>query len=235
MEDKVVVAQDIAATLGDLGYEIAGMVDSGEKAIAVVKKQEPDLILMDINLKGKIDGIDAANTINQVCPTPIIYLTAYSDKVTLERAKHTHPYAYIVKPFDEKDLQIAVDLAIHNFANQNNAKKAENGQSYYIKNSLFIKKDSRYQKLLIDHVLYVEANGSYIEIITVDKKYTLAINLLHFENQITHKSLMRVHRSFIINLNQVTSFDHSQVFIGEKEIPISSTYRDQFHKRFQYL
>ncbi len=112
VEDERVVARDIEKRLKKLGYVVPASVASGEAAIEQVAKLRPDLVLMDIRLKGQMDGIEAAEQIRADFDTPVIYLTAYADEATLQRAKVTEPFGYIVKPFDERDLQVAIEVAL---------------------------------------------------------------------------------------------------------------------------
>ncbi|ACB51227.1 hypothetical protein cce_1877 [Crocosphaera subtropica ATCC 51142] len=113
VEDESIVAQDIKMTLEELGYIVPVIADSGELAIKNAAKFRPDLILMDIRLIGKMDGIEAAEIINQEFNIPIIYLTAHGDDETLARAKLTDPYGYLIKPFVEQDLRITLEIALY--------------------------------------------------------------------------------------------------------------------------
>ncbi|MBD3886491.1 response regulator [Phormidium tenue FACHB-886] len=112
VEDERVVARDIEKRLKKLGYLVPASVASGEAALEKVAELRPDLVLMDIRLKGPMDGIEAAEQIRADFDTPVIYLTAYADDATLQRAKVTEPFGYIVKPFDERDLQVAIEIAL---------------------------------------------------------------------------------------------------------------------------
>jgi diguanylate cyclase (GGDEF)-like protein/PAS domain S-box-containing protein len=113
VEDEIVVAQDIQLILIQLGYKALDPVPSGEAALANLEKANPDLVLMDIHLIGELDGIATAELIRQRLDVPIIYLTAHSDDATLRRANVTAPYGYILKPFEERELAIAVDIALY--------------------------------------------------------------------------------------------------------------------------
>ncbi len=113
VEDESIVALDIMDKLERLGYNVLAIVSSGEEAVEKVAKIQPDLILMDIVLKGKIDGIEAARRIQESFNIPIIYLTAHSDEQTLKRAKITRPFGYIIKPFTDKDLQNAIEIILY--------------------------------------------------------------------------------------------------------------------------
>ncbi|MBW4528893.1 MAG: response regulator [Phormidium tanganyikae FI6-MK23] len=112
VEDERIVARDIEKRLKKLGYVVPASVASAEAAIEKVAELRPDLVLMDIRLKGQMDGIEAAEQIRAKYETPVIYLTAYADEATLQRAKATEPFGYIVKPFDERDLHVAIEVAL---------------------------------------------------------------------------------------------------------------------------
>ncbi|MDO8874337.1 MAG: response regulator [Methanoregula sp.] len=113
VEDEAIVADDIAETLRSLGYRVAGTAISGETAIEKILETRPDLVLMDIHLAGKMDGIHTAGELHKTSDIPVIYLTAYADKDLLERAKLTEPYGYLIKPCDERELHTAIELSLY--------------------------------------------------------------------------------------------------------------------------
>lgn len=113
VEDEGIVAMHIQNTLKNLGYTVCGIASSGEEAIEMAKNFSPDIVLMDIVLKGMIDGIEAADHIRKNFDIPAIFLSAYGDESTLNRAKITEPYGYLLKPFKERDLHIAIEIAIY--------------------------------------------------------------------------------------------------------------------------
>ena len=112
-EDERIVAEDIKISLQRLGYTVIGMAHSGEDAIQKAEELCPDIVLMDIVLEGEIDGIEAASTIRSRLNLPVVYLTAYADQKTLERAKVTEPFGYLVKPFEDKDLHTTIEIALY--------------------------------------------------------------------------------------------------------------------------
>lgn len=111
VEDEAIVAESIASKLRRYGYEVLDTLPSGEEAIEVAEKTRPDVILMDIHLAGKIDGIQAADRISSQYHIPVIFLTAYADEQTISRAKEAGPFGYLVKPFRERDLYITIEMA----------------------------------------------------------------------------------------------------------------------------
>ncbi len=113
VEDENIISMDIQSRLKGLGYAIAGAAVSGEAALRQVSETQPDLVLMDIHLKGKIDGVAAADEIRRRFDVPVIYLTAHSDEATLQRAKVTEPFGYILKPFEERELHTNIEMALY--------------------------------------------------------------------------------------------------------------------------
>ncbi len=113
VEDEDLVARDLKKRLTELGYEVAGIKHSGQGAINGVEKSKPDIVLMDIMLKGDIDGVTAAGEIKSRFEIPVIYLTAYSDDDTLARAKITEPFGYLLKPFEIRELHTAIEIALY--------------------------------------------------------------------------------------------------------------------------
>jgi len=115
VEDEEMVAESIKGRLEMLGYKVPGVFSDGEKVVQSVRDSQPDLILMDIRLRGNMDGIAVALELRKHYDFPIIYLTAYCDDDTLERAKETEPDGFIVKPFSYADLKAAIEIALHKY------------------------------------------------------------------------------------------------------------------------
>src|SRR5215831_5715660 len=113
VEDERILAKGIEKQLKRLGYEVAGLVSSGEEAVRQAKELRPDLILMDIHLGAGMDGVEAANLIRTRLGTPIVFLTAHSDEATLQRAKVTEPSGFILKPYEDRDIQTAIEIGLY--------------------------------------------------------------------------------------------------------------------------
>ena len=113
IEDEAVVAIDVCHRLRRLGYVVAGQADTGEEAVRLAGELAPDLVLMDIMLAGQMDGIDAAAAIRDRYGVPVVFLTAHSDRATLRRAGAAGPYGYLIKPFEERELQSALEIALY--------------------------------------------------------------------------------------------------------------------------
>ena len=125
VEDEIIVAADVKNRLENMGYSVLGIFDNGEEAIQKAGELKPNLVLMDIVLKGEMDGIDAAQNIRELYDIPIIYLTAYSDEKTLQRAKVTEPFGYVLKPFEDREIQSAIEMAIYKHQMEKKLKESE--------------------------------------------------------------------------------------------------------------
>jgi len=123
VEDEAVIAMEIEMVLRDLGYRIAGKANNGLRALDLLSSTSPDIVLLDIDLRGSISGIEVAQVIREKYDFPFVFLTALADATTLDRAKKTMPYGYIVKPFNENDLRSTIELALYRFASQQMAKE----------------------------------------------------------------------------------------------------------------
>jgi DNA-binding response OmpR family regulator len=116
VEDETLIAEELSERLTRMGFSVVAAVDSADAAIQAAVRERPDVVLMDIRLKGERDGIHAAAEIRKLVNSPVIYLTAYSDQITLDRVKETEPYGYVLKPFHERELQVTIELAMHRHA-----------------------------------------------------------------------------------------------------------------------
>lgn len=239
IEDELMVAEDIAARLERDGYEVIGIADSAEQALGIISKQTPDLCLVDIQIKGPLDGVSTAGLITRqfASPVPIIYLTALSDTATIAKAKSTFPAAYIVKPFRERELQIAIEIALSNASRSiaTTAFNEEGGELFRLDDRFFLKTGNRFEKIFIADLYWLAAERSYCELVTRHKRYTVASNLSQLTAKLEHPSLLRVHRSYVVNLEHIDAFEGNSILIKQQEIPVSANYRDDFLKRFRFL
>lgn len=116
IEDEILIAEELRERLARLGFSVIGAVDSADEGVAIATRERPDLVLMDIRLEGKKDGIEAACEIRQQVDLPIVYLTAYSDRLTVERVKRTEHDGFILKPFHRHELQSTIEIAMKRHA-----------------------------------------------------------------------------------------------------------------------
>ena len=189
VEDEMIIAAKISMQLTSLGYEVTGILPRGEQAIQQVKENKPDIILLDINLRGQLDGIQTALQIQQFAQIPIIYLTANSDEVTFNRAKPTKPYAFISKPFKQLDLQRAIELTISRMAENATGINIENTigdeQPFILSDRIFVRYKEKMIKIMLADILYMEADRNYSRIFTNSREYVLSITLKNIEEKMS--------------------------------------------------
>ncbi len=239
VEDEMIIAAKISMHLKQMGYSVSKIIPTAKEAIEHCRQSPPDILLLDIRLKGPLDGIQTAQVLQEEgIDIPIIYLTANADDQSFERAKQTRPYAFISKPYKKLDLLRAIELTVNRIAidadttttNQNNEEV-----SYILSDRIFVRHNNRMVKLFLKDILYVEAERSYCRIFTNDTEYLLSIPLKDLSEKLTADHFMRVHRSYIINLQQVDEVAVSHTVIEKKAIPLGKSYREEFMRRFQLI
>lgn len=227
VEDDMIIAANLSLQLTKLGYEVIGIVSGGEEAISNANQNKPDIILMDVNLKGAIDGIDAAIAIHLQNEIPIIYLTANNDDGTFSRAKETQPYAFISKPFNKLNLQRTIALVVEKIKDNGSLKQYRAQTNLQVlPDRIFVRHNGKMVKILIDQILYIEAERNYCNIITDIGKYLVVSTLKTIENELKDSCFIRVHRSFIVNICKLDIVADSHLEIDRKVIPISKSYKE---------
>lgn len=239
VEDEMIIGAKISMQLTTLGYEVTGILPRGEEALLHIDENRPDIVLLDIHLKGKIDGIETARLMQLKQNIPVIYLTANADDATFNRAKSTRPYAFIAKPFKQLDLQRAIELTISRMAENDTGIQAESTtgeeQPFILSDRIFVRHKEKMVKILLTDILYIEADRNYSRIFTPAKEYLLSITLKTIEEKLPTKLFQRIHRSYIINIMQVDEVAESHAFIAQKPIPLGTGMREQLMQRIQTL
>jgi len=237
VEDEMIIAANISLQLSLLGYQVTGTIPRAEEVLPSIRQQVPDLILMDINLKGDLDGIELATLIQAEYKIPIIYLTANSDEVHFNRAKSTNPYAFISKPFKKIDLQRAIELTLIRVAEEKNTKTTDviPDDTFVLSDAIFVRSHDKMVKINISDILYIEAERNYCKIHCKDKEHLLVSTLKDLEEKLTVNHLMRIHRSFMVNLVHIDEIANSHVVIARKAIPLSAELKKQLLLHIQKI
>ncbi len=237
VEDEMIIGANIAMLLTKLGYNVSGILPRGEEVMDHILTNKPDIILLDIQLKGQLDGIETAELVNKECNIPIIFLTANSDDTNFNRAKATNPKAFISKPFKKLDLQRAIELCVNSLmASNNNAEQdGQEMKPLVLEDRIFVKHKERMVKLLIGDIYYIEAERNYCRIITREQTYLLVITLKELDEKLPLEHFLRVHRSFVVNLAQVDEVAVDHVIVAKKAIPVSKSCKEELMKRIQTI
>ncbi len=241
VEDDILLAQDISSRLKELNYEVVGIAPSVDKAIHILRDNPRiDIALLDIMLNGEQDGIDLAKIIKSEYKIPFIFLTSLADHVTIERIKQIGAYSYILKPFNDRQVSIAIELALVNFSNNKIEKELsekrefskEENQLFEINDCLFLKKGQHFERVPIKDILFLEAEGNYTTIHTTNERFVYSVVLKNIEAKFPIGLFLRVHRSFVVNISAINGFEGNLLFIGPHKIPVSKSYRDEVFRVF---
>jgi len=235
VEDELIIAEDMRNILEKMGYAVTGVAMDAEEAIEFLNIEKPDLILLDINLGGKKDGIQLAEEINDKFDLPFIFTTSYTDGPTIGRAKKVNPVNYLVKPFKPEQLYTAIEIAMFNLAKKQKDITAENEEGLIIKDAIFIKEKYRYTKIRIDDILWIKAEGNYLELHLADKKELIRASLGNFLERLARNNFFRTHKSYAVNLDHLSKVEPTQVFIDKTEIPISKVYAEELIHRLNVI
>jgi len=230
LEDEPLIAETIKTCLEKEGYEICGMADNVKEAAFDVESLEPDLILVDITLDGDLDGIDFVHHLKKKTDIPFIFLTSLSDNATLEKVKATEPFGYIVKPFNEKTLKTNIELALHKYQLQKpNVSVVEENDSFFIKNK------GELIRIELNQILFLEAYDNYCYLITSQNKTLISHTLKSVEEKLPPQKFLRVHRSFVVQVSQISSLQEGFLCIGKHKIPVGKSYREELMKNITLL
>ncbi|MEZ0484922.1 response regulator [Fibrella aquatica] len=241
VEDEAILAMTLCDHLEAEGYRVVGIANNGLKAIDLFERNEVDLILCDINIKGDIDGVETARRINAIRNVPVIYLTAYSDDDTLTRAKQTFPAAYLTKPYDLMNLRLAIEIALNNgnrgtqsYATPTAVATAPeplvNAREMILKSGqhIFIRQGYQFVKINLSDIQVLVAEDIYTTFLTGSKKYSLRMSLTTVLEKLDYANIVRVHRSYAVNTLLVDTFDENEIRIADRLVPLGRHYKEQF-------
>jgi DNA-binding LytR/AlgR family response regulator len=238
VEDEPLYARLLSTLAQTLGYEVVGPVATGEEALALYQQlPRPDLALLDINLAGALDGVELGHELLDVQALPLIFVTSLTDEDTFTRAKALGPAAYLLKPFDERALQLAIELALHNFATGDApatypAPAPAWNEDLIIRSSLFLRDRGRLTKVNIADIRYVEAGDKYSTVIASTGKFTARISLRDLIPRLLPARFIQVHRSYLVNVDHIECIDQldSTVTVAKTELPLGPSYREPLLK-----
>jgi len=248
VEDESIVAMDLAAGLEMDGYHIAGIADNAEEAVALFKENPVDIVLMDVQIIGDTDGIDTAAALLKLREVPVIFLTAFTDQRTVDRVKQICPAAFLSKPYSIPNVRISIELALSNFAiakNTNTGGKLvslprpieekagmEKDPILQLNDFIFIKENYRFIKIKTDDIQYLESSNNYVNIVCSTRKFVVRMQMSQLLEKLIFKTIIRIHKSYAVNLLAITSFTDQDVTIEKLEIPIGRSYKEDFLQHF---
>jgi DNA-binding LytR/AlgR family response regulator len=212
LEDEAIIAESLYQLLLMLNYQPYEPVDNPDDAIALIESASPDLIMLDLNLKHNRSGIEVAAYLDQQgLNIPFLVLTAHSDAQTIASIKKYRPSAYLVKPFMRESLFAAIELAIPEDMEQD---------SIGCDHEIFLKTGTRYEKLDLLELVYVKASGKYTELHFTFGKRLIRMPLSTFIQENSNIKFLRVHKTYAVNPEFITSFSSDELLVDKSRIPI---------------
>lgn len=216
IEDELMIAQDIQEKLNIAGHEVIAIARNYHQAIAVIEKQLPDIVLVDVHLEDSSqDGISTVKELLTFHQMPVIYLTGHSESDTIARAKETRPAAYLLKPFRAHELAIQLELA---YVNSKNSNVNENTESDF----LYLPFNKGYEKLIKTEVVYMQAHGAYVNayLLNETQPKLFSMNLGYIAQYFQSSDFYRLSRSLLINLNYIERIEREQLWMHTQSKPI---------------
>lgn len=221
VEDDLIIARSIGEMLLASGYSVAGPARRYSEAIELLEVESPDLLLLDIRISGKMDGIDVAHTIRRSFDLPFIFLTANTDFQTIARAKEVDPAAFLAKPVTKAQLFAAIEIAIASYSGkQSPAPQIPTTQSP----GVFVKDGAAFRRIFFSEILYAESLDNYLRLVMqgggeVVMRSTLADFLQEAPG------FLQSHRSFAVAADKVEKVQAAEISAGGLRVPLSKTFR----------
>lgn len=230
VEDDLIIAEEMSESLRDRGFSVLDISPSIQNAKAALEIYQVDIVLVDIKLQGKGDGITLAKFIRDKYALPVIFTTSFVDAETISRAFEANPSAYLVKPYNYHELEIAIAMALYNFENGRVAKlngdKLSDQNHFLLNDHIFVKDRHRFERVQFSDIPWLKAESSYVMIHTNSKDYLLTSDTLgSLMARIEFPNLVRCHRSYAVNIDSVKAIEGNQFCIGPDKIPIGKSYR----------
>lgn len=232
IEDDPHIAASLSEMLEILNHKVVGVAPSYEDAIEKLSDNDIEIALVDIQLKSEKSGIDVAEKLKNDFKLPFIFTTAYADKETIQKAAEHSPYGYIVKPYSMKEINAGIEVAIQN---HKSIKTFKEDEGVFNQASLFIKVNSRLVRIDLKDILYVEAKGDYTVFKTEAKGYVVNSTFKNVEEKLDPNQFIRVHRSYIVNVDKVVDIEDNNLLINEQIIPVSRGQKPNLLKRLNML
>lgn len=235
IEDNPLERDELTQVLVKNGYHVVGVASNYNEALTLFYAHSIDVVIIDIFLDGKPDGITFAETINIVpnACKPFVFLTFSKDRQIFERAKLTHPFSFLLKPFNELEILYAVEMAVEKFYSQTNVFLNEKENTVISNDFLFIKKKDSLKKIAITDIVYIEVEERYCNVITEHEKFVILISLTKIIELLDPSKFSRTHRNFIINTDKITEIlvaDNLILLKGNHKVTLSDKYKDFIHK-----
>ncbi|WP_144604271.1 LytR/AlgR family response regulator transcription factor [Algoriphagus algorifonticola] len=225
IEDNLNLSENLCELLEINNYNVIATYDSAENVLESLKRQPPDLALIDIKLKGEENGIQLATKIRSEIDIPLVFITSSSGKEVISRVSHLKPDGFIVKPFTTETLITSIELAFTNHSGEKNNETIDHlVGSRKSKEEFFVRENGWLKKIKTNDVDWIKTEGTYTHIYVKGRQFTLRNTIKEVMGVLDENQFLRVHKSYIINLEQIDAFNSTAVKIDDHEIPIGRNF-----------
>lgn len=235
VEDEAIIAEYLRDVLEHLHYEVVGVATRASEALQWMRQHPPDLLLLDVMLQGELDGVDLAHRLRSEYRVPFVFLTSLSNAATVTRIKETRPHGYLVKPFEEHDIYVALEMAFANFAAEQAVAMppVPSVAAVPAPTALYVRDRGRHVKVEFRDLLWLEADGNYTALHTRANKIMISTPLKQVEEKLAEADFVRIHRSYVVAIHSIAAVDAQHIIMAPSNVslPIGRAYRaDLFHR-----
>ena len=233
VEDELLHAEHTKMSIEEAGYAVAGECENADEAMEAILAAAPDLVLMDISLPGKHNGITLARTLGEQSGIPVIFTTSLSDEATIKEAAETKPLSYLVKPITAGNLKAAVTMAA-----LKPEEEEEPEETLLEEETLFIKSGNKLQKIQVVDILWVETAGdNYCKLVTAEHQLVSRHTVKQMSKLLPSDFFIQTHRAYLINLKMIESIHEKEqvVRIADRDIPIGRSFKEALYTRLKRL
>ena len=239
IEDQKHESDRLIAVLIERNYNVVGTAQNHKEALELFYSLPVDLVIIDVFLGNQPDGITFAETISIVPGKvkPFVFLTSSKDRQIFERAKLTHPFAFLLKPFNELEVIYAIEMAIEKFYEQEMTLTGNEEEAVYAKDHIYIKKKKSLKKVAFSSVQYIEVEDRYCNVYTESEKFVVFISMVKITALLAPSGFLRTHRNYLINaamIKEIIVNDNLIILSNDQSIPLSDTYKN-ITKNFKTL
>lgn len=231
VEDEEIILEKLLILLEELEHDVAGHSDNADEAFDKIKASDADLVLLDIALPGKNNGISIGKQIDEQLNIPFIFTSSFQDKETIGEAAETNPVTYLTKPIQKGDLLAAIELALRQ-------KKTKKTEEQDIKDVFYTKIGDKLSKIKVSSILWINAaDSNYCDLTLTDsRKVSLRTSLIRLLTQLP-EDFIQTHRQYAVRLNAVEHINLKEqaIYIGEESIPLGRSYKDEFMNRIERM
>jgi len=223
VEDEPLIAKDLSYILNDIGIAGVKIAMSYDDALLELSQESFDLALLDINLSSEQDGVDLAKVINRDYKIPFIFITSYYNESVVSRAKVTEPLAYLLKPFNEMDIRINVEMALY---------KAKVSQT---QDRLFLREKTGAIHVDPNEIIFLEAQDNYTRLVLRDQEILASQTLKSMIEKLSSDEFIRTHKSFAVRLKAITMIKGGYIYLGSQKVPVGRSYKSEFQERISLI